>query len=49
MSGDLKLDDLFALQEQITMAVMAAVNVKFNVGETASLKKPCLMHTVMRG
>jgi adenylate cyclase len=37
-SYDRKFEDLFALQDQITMAVMAAVNVKFSVGETASLK-----------
>jgi adenylate cyclase len=35
---DRKLEDLFALQDQITMAVMAAVNVKFTLGSGASLK-----------
>ncbi len=35
---DRKLEDLFAMQDQITMAVMAAVNVKFMLGAGASLK-----------
>jgi adenylate cyclase len=35
---DRKLEDLFALQDQITMAVMAAVNVQFTLGAGASLK-----------
>jgi TolB-like protein/Flp pilus assembly protein TadD len=35
---DRKLEDLFAMQDQITMAVMAAVNVKLTLGTGASLK-----------
>jgi adenylate cyclase len=35
---DRKLNHLFELQEQLTMAVMAATNVQFSRGETASLK-----------
>ena len=35
---DRKFEDLFALQDQITMEVMAFLNVKFSVGAAGSLK-----------
>ena len=35
---DRKFEDLFALQDQITMEVMAYFNVKFMVGASASIK-----------
>jgi adenylate cyclase len=35
---DRKFEDLFALQDQITMGVMAFLNAKFTVGASASIK-----------